>query len=538
MSGEPLLRVEGLAVHFLVTEGVFRRVADRVRAVDGVSFEIGPGETLGLVGESGCGKTTLGRAILRLVEPTAGRVVFEGVDVGALAPQPLRALRRDLQIVFQDPFGSLNPRMTALEIVGESLAVHGIATGAEVERRVIALLERVGIPRAWIRRYPHEFSGGQRQRIGIARAIAMGPKLVVCDEPVSALDVSIQAQVIELLIALRRELGLAYLFIAHDLAVVRHIADRIAVMYLGQIVETASAQRLFRSPAHPYTRALLSAVPVADPHRVPERVVLEGDVPSPRRPPAGCRFHTRCPAVVERCRREAPRSVALAPGHSVRCVHADDLESGVDGYPRMLARLEAAVAANRGQRVAPVAAGVAGPARTNAGAAVREAPAGRRPLAGPFALALVAGGSLLALLGAPVAGVGAGAVGLAMFLGSAPRPRRAWAAGLVAGIALSVLGGRALEARADRREAEAQLAALALELERVSAIQGGYPTALDALGWRLVPIFGDARAVDPWGRAWRYRPPDAAGASFALGSLGPDGAPDTGDEIGRPPPAE
>ena len=536
MSGEPLLRVEGLTVHFPVTEGVFRRVADRVRAVDGVSFEIGRGETLGLVGESGCGKTTLGRAILRLVEPTAGRVVFEGVDVTALAPEPLRALRRHLQIVFQDPFGSLNPRMTALEIVGEPLALHGIARGAEVERRVIALLERVGIPRAWIRRYPHEFSGGQRQRIGIARAIAMGPKLVVCDEPVSALDVSIQAQMIELLIALRRGLGLAYLFITHDLAVVRHIADRIAVMYLGQIVETASAQRLFRAPAHPYTRALLSAVPIADPRRVPERVVLEGDVPSPRRPPAGCRFHTRCPAVVERCRSELPPSVVLAPGHSVQCVHASDLEPGADGYPRMLARLESAEAANRGRSVAPVAAGMARAARTSA--AVQGAVAGRRPVGAPFALALVAGGSLLALLGAPVVGVGAGAVGLAMFLRSAPTPRRAWAAGLVAGLAFSVLGGRALVARADRRGAEAQLAALALEIERVSAIQGGYPTALDALGWRLVPIFGDARAVDPWGRAWRYRPPDAAGASFALGSLGPDGAPDTGDEIGHPPAAE
>ena len=536
MSGEPLLRVEGLTKHYGVSKGLLRRPAEPVRAVDGVSFEIGRGETLGLVGESGCGKTTVGRAVLRLVEPTAGRVVFDGVDVTALAPEPLRALRRDVQMVFQDPFGSLNPRMTALEIVGESLAVHGIARGAEVERRVVAVLERVGIPRAWIRRYPHEFSGGQRQRIGIARAIAMAPRLVVCDEPISALDVSVQAQVIRLLIALRRELGLAYLFIAHDLAVVRHIADRIAVMYLGQIVETAASQRLFRAPAHPYTRALLSAVPVPDPRRRPERIVLEGDVPSPRQPPAGCRFHTRCPAAVERCRSQEPRGVALAAGHVVHCLHADDLEPGVDGYPRMRERVESATAANRARRVAPAEPVAARPARAIAPA--RGQPAVRSDLRAALAFGLVAGGAVLALLGAAVAGVAAAGLGLAILLRGVAGPRRAWAVGLALGLVLCVLAGRAFEATATRRRAEAQREAVAAEIDRFAQVTGRYPLALDELGWRLVPVFGEANAVDPWGRAWRYRAPLADGAEFALGSLGPDGAPGTGDEVGRPPPAE
>jgi len=316
-----LLEVQNLKVHFPVKHGGFGRARESVRAVDDVSFEIAPGETLGLVGESGCGKTTLGRAIVRLVEPTAGSVRFEGEDVTRLSGGALRARRRQFQMIFQDPFGSLNPRLTIEDIIGEALDIHGLAeTGVARTKRVAELLTAVGLDTAYARRYPHEFSGGQRQRIGIARALAVEPKLIVCDEPVSALDVSVQAQIINLLQDLQQQHGLAYLFIAHDLAVVEHISRRVMVMYLGKIVELAEAKAIVRAPKHPYTQALISAVPEVDPDSKRQRIVLPGDVPSPIHPPSGCRFHPRCPiAEKPRCEIESPELRELAAGHHVSC---------------------------------------------------------------------------------------------------------------------------------------------------------------------------------------------------------------------------
>jgi oligopeptide/dipeptide ABC transporter ATP-binding protein len=314
-----LLEVEHLRKFFPIRRGVFSRVVGHVKAVDNVSFRVGRGETLGLVGESGCGKTTVGRSILRLIEPSAGTVAFDGRDLLALRGAELRRMRRRMQIIFQDPYSSLNPRMTVLDIVGEALAVHGLAKGAEREKRVKELLERVGLAARYVNRYPHEFSGGQRQRIGVARALALNPDFIVCDEAVSALDVSVQAQVINLLMDLRQELGLAYLFIAHDLSVVRHISHRIAVMYLGEIVETARSDDLFARPLHPYTQALLSAVPVPDPMHQRTRIVLEGDVPTPINPPKGCHFHPRCRYAEEICRREVPGDTDAGQGHTFRC---------------------------------------------------------------------------------------------------------------------------------------------------------------------------------------------------------------------------
>jgi oligopeptide/dipeptide ABC transporter ATP-binding protein len=319
----PLLRVVDLVKHY-AAGGLFARRSPPVRAVDGVSFELPRGETLGLVGESGCGKSTLGRTILRLQEPTGGKAFFEGVDLFALEREELRRLRRRMQIIFQDPYGSLNPRMRIGDAVAEGIEIHRLATGAEVRRRVHALLEEVGLDPGYARRYPHEFSGGQRQRIGIARSLAVEPAFIVCDEPVSALDVSVQAQVLNLLAELQRRRGLSYLFIAHDLAVVRQIAQRVAVMYLGRIVEEGDTEALLAHPSHPYTVALLSAAPEPDPDSRKQRIVLSGDLPSPSAPPPGCPFHTRCfhPARNERCRTEVP---ALRPVHGTRaaCHYAE-----------------------------------------------------------------------------------------------------------------------------------------------------------------------------------------------------------------------
>ncbi|MCE9672747.1 ABC transporter ATP-binding protein [Myxococcus stipitatus] len=334
MTGQPLLQVEGLQVHFPIRGGLLGRVRGAVRAVDGVSFDVARGETLGLVGESGCGKSTLGRALLRLVQPTAGSVWFDGQDLTRLSPRALRPLRRRMQLVFQDPYASLNPRMTVRDILGEPFDIHGLARGpGEREREVLSLLDAMGLPREAMGRQPHEFSGGQRQRLCIARAIALRPDLVVADEPISALDVSIQAQIVNLLVDLQRERGLTYVFIAHDLNIVEHVSTRVAVMYLGRIVELAPARSLYRRPRHPYTQALLSAVPVPDPATSRRRLLVPGEPPSPLAPPPGCAFHPRCPHAMERCRREAPPLYPLDSGHAAACFLAEGESRQPGGAP-------------------------------------------------------------------------------------------------------------------------------------------------------------------------------------------------------------
>lgn len=316
-----LLEVKNLKVHFPVKHGLFSRVQAYVKAVDDVSFTIKPGETLGLVGESGCGKTTLGRAIVKLVEPTAGNILFEGEDIARLSGAELRARRRKFQMIFQDPYGSLNPRMTVGQIIGEAIDIHHLAESSSArQKRIAELLKSVGLDPIYAQRYPHEFSGGQRQRIGIARALAVEPKLIVCDEPVSALDVSVQAQIINLLQDLQQQRGIAYLFIAHDLAVVEHISRRVMVMYLGKVVELAEAKAVVSAPKHPYTQALISAVPEVDPETKRKRIVLAGDVPSPINPPSGCPFHPRCPiAELPKCQAEIPPLREVTPGHWAAC---------------------------------------------------------------------------------------------------------------------------------------------------------------------------------------------------------------------------
>ena len=322
---DTLLQVDNLVMHFPIYRGVIQRQVGAVRAVDGISFDVRRGETLGLVGESGCGKSTTGRTILQLYKPTAGDVFFEGVNLVKLKGEPLRKMRRKMQMIFQDPYASLNPRMTVGQIVGEPLLVHSAASGKEIEERVEHLLEVVKLNPAFSTRYPHEFSGGQRQRIGVARALAIQPSFIVCDEPISALDVSIQAQVVNLLEELQAEFSLTYLFIAHDLSVVRHISDRVAVMYLGVIVELADRNALYQMPLHPYTQALLSAVPIPDPvaDAQRKRIILEGDVPSPANPPSGCRFRTRCPIAEAVCAESRPEFREIRPGHFVACFFAE-----------------------------------------------------------------------------------------------------------------------------------------------------------------------------------------------------------------------
>jgi len=556
VSGDPLLRVDHLRKYFPVTAGVLGRPVGAVKAVDDVSFELEAGRTLGLVGESGCGKTTVGECIVRLLEPSDGRILFRGRDITHAPQDELRELRRELQIIFQDPFGSLNPRMTVADIVGEAIEVHGLASGAGVERRVVEVLGRVGIPSAWIGRYPHEFSGGQRQRISIARAIALDPKLVVCDEAVSALDVSIRAQVLNLLVELRRDLGLAYVFISHDLSVVRHIADDVAVMYLGQIVESAPRGELFRSPAHPYARSLLSAIPVPDPSRHSRRIALEGDVPSPLNPPSGCRFHTRCPAAFERCRSEEPPTFGVAGGaHRVKCWHAEGLVDDADWYDRTIARADEAERARRaasGSDRASVVAGAGAPpasrfalsaerAREDASASERSAHAASAVPAPPrgargrarVELALAGGALVGALAGHPVAATVLALAGFASFASRAEtralRARVSLAS--FAALALAFATGHALARVSSVREARARLAAVEREVVEWRELTGTLPNTLGELGWRLAAIDDSGRALDPWGRELRFERVDATSGAFALASAGADGAFETADDV-------
>jgi oligopeptide/dipeptide ABC transporter ATP-binding protein len=483
----PLLRVEGLEKHFPVRRGVFARETGRVRAVDGVAFDIAPGETLGLVGESGSGKTTVGRCVLRLLEPTAGRVLFAGRDMGTLGKAELRRTRRELQVIFQDPYSSLNPRLRVVDIVGEALRVHGLAEGPEVERRVAALLERVGLSARHLDRYPHEFSGGQRQRIGIARALALEPKLVVCDEAVSALDVSIQAQVLNLLVELGRERELSYLFIAHDLSVVRHVSHRVAVMYLGRIAELGPTKRLFEAPAHPYTRALLAAIPSPTVGPRPRRLLLAGEIPSPLNPPQGCRFHTRCPAVLPECRRDDPAGVEVEPGHVVHCVHAVRLPEGNAWFAELSRRIEAATAANTAAHEPAI---------------VLTEP-GQVPMREPRATA-----------------------------SDRRMQRRPTLLQSIVALAVVLIVGHFVQEYRRRTTTEGVLRAVTAELEGRKHLSGQIPTSLAELGWRLYPIFPDGVPRDAWGRSLRYRVPGTDGRAFDLGSTGRDGVPSK-DDIGH-----
>jgi oligopeptide/dipeptide ABC transporter ATP-binding protein len=542
---EPLLRVEGLTKHFPINRGVFSRTVGHVRAVDGISFDVAPGETLGLVGESGSGKTTVGRCVLRLATPTSGRILFAGRDVTTMPRAGLLGLRRELQVVFQDPYSSLNPRLRVLDIVGEALSVHGIARGAEVERRVSALLERVGLSPSWMHRYPHEFSGGQRQRIGIARAIALGPKLIVCDEAVSALDVSIQAQVVNLLIELRRETNMAYLFIAHDLSVVRHISHRIAAMYLGRLVEVAPSPRLFAAPAHPYTRALLSAIPIADPARRHRHLPLAGEIPSPANPPSGCHFHTRCPAVRPECRRDDPEAIEVEPGHTVRCVHARDLPAGAGWHAELTRRIERATAENAAQRHrAPEIVAAADDeasvewldawrTRATSHAADRAASAAAaRERSRKIGIGVGVLGVLLVCVGHTGLGIVVSVLAYAATVRRQLRRPFLGDASVALTLLSSLLVGRVVVEHGRRARADEMLRALSQQLEERAKLTGTLPERLSDLGWRLYPLFDRGVPNDPWGRAYSYRVPGSEGRRFDLGSTGPDGVP-SADDVGH-----
>lgn len=535
MNDDLLLRVDDLAMHYPVTAGVFGRTVAQVKAVDGVSFALRRGRTLGLVGESGCGKTTVGQSIVRLLEPTSGRLVFDGRDITHLPQAELRSLRREMQIIFQDPFGSLNPRMTVADIVGEALEVHGVARGAEVERRVVEVLARVGVPASWINRYPHEFSGGQRQRISIARAIVLEPQLVVCDEAVSALDVSIQAQVINLLIALQHEMQLAYLFISHDLSVVRHISDDVAVMYLGQIVESAPTDALFRSPAHPYARALLSSIPLPDPSRRVRRMVLEGDVPTPLDPPPGCRFHTRCPAVIARCRREEPPAFTVEEHHRVKCWHAEGLEAQPDWYAEVERRIAAESPGSPpgDGRAAPPVSPVAQPARRPRSLGQRDRADSRARRWRRLAGGAVASSGVLLVSSLP--GLAAAVALMGWLAGRRARLSAGVAAAALAALLVCAGLGRVLADERREREALAQLAGLRSAIEAVVAVRGEPPARLEDLGWRLAALFPTARLEDPWGHDWLYRVPGEEGRAYDVVSPGPDGSLGSADDLGQAP---